>query len=65
LVLAVVLAGAGLVARPDAARAPLVDSAVAAREHGQAEKARLRLLRHLELAGITARRVGLPFHVGY
>ncbi len=62
--LALVLAGAGLLARPDDARAPLLDPAVAAREHAQAlrqaETARLRLLRHLELAGITARRVGLP-----
>ncbi len=61
---ALVLAGAGLLARPDDARAPLVDPAVAAREHAQAAKraetARLQLLRHLELAGITARRVGLP-----
>jgi len=58
------VAGAGFLARPDDARAPLVDAAVADREHGQAAKqaeaARLRLLRHLELAGIAARRVGLP-----
>ena len=61
---ALFVAGAGFLARPDDARAPLVDAAVASREHAQAaqqaEAARLRLLRHLELAGIAARRVGLP-----
>jgi hypothetical protein len=64
---AVVLAGAGLVLRPAVARAPLVDRAVAAREHAQAAKqaeaARLKLLRHLELAGIAARRVGPAEHL--
>ena len=63
-VIALFVAGAGLLARPDDARAPLVDAAVAGREHAQAakqaESARLRLLRHLELAGIAARRVGPP-----
>jgi hypothetical protein len=58
------VAGAGFLARPDDARAPLVDAAVTAGEHAQAarqaEAVRLRLLRHLELAGIAARRVGLP-----
>ena len=53
-VIALFVAGAGLLARPDDARAPLVDAAVAGREHAQAtkqaESARLRLLRHLELA---------------
>jgi hypothetical protein len=62
--LALVLAGAGLLIRPDAARAPLLDPAVAAHEHAQAlqqaETARLQLLRRLELAGITARGVGQP-----
>lgn len=61
---AVALASAGLVLRPDAARAPLVDPAVAARQHAravkQAEAARLVLLRRLELAGITARQNGSP-----
>jgi hypothetical protein len=61
---ALLVAGAGFLARPDDARAPLVDAAVTAREHAQAanqaEATRLRLLRHLELAGIAARRVGLP-----
>ena len=56
---AVVLAGAGLVVRPDSAAAPLVDPAVAAREHAQAETARLTLLRHLQLAGIAGRGTGL------
>ncbi len=59
---ALVLAGAGLALRPDDARAPLVDPAVAAQEHAQAAKqaqaTRLHLLRRLELAGITARRTG-------
>src|SRR5437763_11446666 len=54
---ALVLAAAGFAARPDEASAPLVAPAVAAREHAlavkQAEAARLRLLRHLELAGIA------------
>jgi hypothetical protein len=62
--IAVLLSGAGFLSRPDDARAPLVDPAVAAQEHAQAvkqaEAARLRLLRHLELSGIAARRVGLP-----
>jgi hypothetical protein len=60
----IALAGAGLAVRADDARAPLVDPAVAAREHAQAvkqaETARLHLLRRLQLAGITARRVGPP-----
>lgn len=59
---AVVLAGTGLVLWPADARAPLVSPAVAARERAraarQAESTRLHLLRRLELAGITARRVG-------
>jgi hypothetical protein len=61
---ALVLAAAGLAARPDDARAPLVAPDVAAREHAlavkQAEAARVKLLRHLELAGIAARRVAGP-----
>jgi hypothetical protein len=57
---AVVLAGAGLVVRPDSAAAPLVDHAVTAREHAQAETARITLLRHLQLAGIVGRGTGLP-----
>ena len=64
VVIALVLVGAGLAIRPDEASAPLVSPAVAAREHAMAvqaaEKSRLNLLRHLELAGIAARRVGLP-----
>jgi hypothetical protein len=66
---ALALAGAGLALQADAARAPLVDPAVKAREHAEvvrahtlavksAEVARLKLLRHLELSGINARRVG-------
>jgi hypothetical protein len=54
----------GLVAKPGVARAPLVSAAVAAQQHAlalkQANAARLRLLRQLELAGIAARRTGLP-----
>jgi hypothetical protein len=61
---AVALAGAGLAVRPDLAAAPLVDPAVAAREHAQAvqraETARISLLRHLQLAGIAGRGTGLP-----
>jgi hypothetical protein len=60
---ALVVAAAGLAARPDDARAPLVAPEVAASEHAlavkQAEAARIKLLRHLELAGIAARRVGV------
>lgn len=59
-----VLAVAGLVTRPDVARAPLVAPAVAAREHAQALKqalaSRLASLRNLQLAGIAGRRVGAP-----
>jgi hypothetical protein len=62
--IAAVLAGAGLVLRPDDARAPLVDPTAAARQHAHAESARLQLLRHLELAGIAARRVGMPAEAG-
>ncbi len=61
---ALLLAVALLLIRPDAARAPLADPVAMAREHAlaasQAEAARLKLLRGLELAGITARRVGPP-----
>ena len=61
---ALVVAAAGLAARPDDARAPLVAPDVAASEHAlavkQAEAARIKLLRHLELAGIAARRVAGP-----
>jgi len=57
---ALVLAGAGLVLRPGEARAPLVDPTAAARQHAAAQEARLTLLRHLELAGIAGRRVGMP-----
>lgn len=63
-VAALVATFVGLVARTGVARAPLVAPAVAAREHAlatrQAEAARLTLLRHLQLAGIAARRVGPP-----
>ena len=56
--------GAAFSSGPDAARAPLTDPIVAAREHAQAVKlaaaARIKLLRKLQLAGIGARRVGLP-----
>ena len=49
---ALVVAAAGLAARPDDARAPLVAPDVAASEHAlavkQAEAARIKLLRHLE-----------------
>jgi hypothetical protein len=59
---ALVVTGAGLALRPEVAAAPLVSPAVLAREHAQAaaraERARLDLLRHLELAGINARRAG-------
>jgi hypothetical protein len=61
---ALVVAAAGLAARPDDARAPLVAPDVAAREHAlavkQAAATRIKLLRHLELAGIAARRVAAP-----
>ena len=56
--------GAAVSSGPDAARAPLTDPSVAAREHAHAAKlaaaARIKLLRKLQLAGIGARRVGLP-----
>jgi hypothetical protein len=56
--------GAAFSSGPDAARAPLTDPIVAAREHAQTAKlaaaARIKLLRKLQLAGIGARRVGLP-----
>jgi hypothetical protein len=56
--------GGAFSAGPDAARAPLTDPIVAAREHAQAAKlaaaARITLLRRLQLAGVGARRVGLP-----
>jgi len=61
---ALAVTAAGLATRPDVASAPLVSPAVAAAEHAlaakQAEAARITLLRGLELAGIAARRVGLP-----
>ena len=61
---ALVVTAGGFATRPDVASAPLVAPAVSALEHAlavkQAEAARLRLLRHLDLAGIAARRVGLP-----
>jgi hypothetical protein len=59
-----VVAGAGLASRPDTASAPLLSPEVASQQRAlaakQAETARLKLLRQLELAGIAARRVGLP-----
>jgi hypothetical protein len=65
-VMTVLLAGLGFLSHPDEAQAPLVAPAVAAQQRAQAareaESARLKLLRHLELAGIAARRVGLPEH---
>jgi len=61
---ALAVTAAGLATRPDVASAPLVSAAVAARQHAlalkQEDAARIVLLRHLELAGIAARRVGLP-----
>jgi hypothetical protein len=57
-------AGMAFSAGPEDARAPLVSPSVAAREQAQAdraaESARVDLLRHLQLAGIAARRVGPP-----
>ncbi len=61
---ALAVAAVGLATRPSIASAPLVLPAVAAQERAaeveQAAAARLKLLRHLELAGIAARRNGMP-----
>ena len=61
---ALAVTAAGLATRPDVASAPLVSPTVAAAEHAlaakQAEAALITLLRHLELAGTAARRVGMP-----
>jgi len=68
---AVVVTAVGLATRPEVASAPLVSPAVVAQERvlavkqhalavKRAEAARVSLLRRLELAGIAARRVGMP-----
>jgi hypothetical protein len=68
---ATVVTAVGLATRPEVASAPLVSPAVVAQEHAlavkqhalavkRAEAARITLLRRLELAGIAARRVGMP-----
>lgn len=61
---ALAVGAAVLIAEAGAAQAPLVSPAVAAEQHAlaarRAKSARLGLLRRLELAGIAARRNGLP-----